>query len=203
MPKRIAAASIKWSVLYKACPPHQKKQLDILRTKYDIVMKNCFRLPAAAPKIYWAHFKRAILVPGMVDAFQKEYESMQIPYPTENVFSQIDEYEQSVKKHIEDFKKTSNQHINKYKKEINYIDSLIPYDQMTMEDYYDSFPQDAVKSYKPTFWPHLPEDQIGWKPPPEIKYTDQQIREMEELEKMKQDYLAEKKKKETKTDKKK
>lgn len=42
--------------------------------------------------------------------------------------------------------------------------SLIPYDQMTMEDYKEAYPDDSVDPInKPSFWPHNPEEQLGYK----------------------------------------
>lgn len=45
---------------------------------------------------------------------------------------------------------------------MSHLASLIPYDQMTMEDYRDAFPEDAIDPInKPTYWPHEPEDVPG------------------------------------------
>lgn len=39
---------------------------------------------------------------------------------------------------------------------------MLPYDQMTMEDFKDALPELAVDPInKPTFWPHTPEEQLG------------------------------------------
>lgn len=36
-----------------------------------------------------------------------------------------------------------------------------PYDEMTMEDFYDYFPENALKPLeRPTFWPHNEEEQL-------------------------------------------
>lgn len=44
-----------------------------------------------------------------------------------------------------------------------YLASLIPFDQMTMEDFKDAFPEQALDPiHKPTFWPHAPEDQLDY-----------------------------------------
>lgn len=41
-----------------------------------------------------------------------------------------------------------------------HLASLIPFDQMTMEDFRDAYPEIAFDPLnKPTFWPHNPEDQ--------------------------------------------
>lgn len=52
---------------------------------------------------------------------------------------------------------------NRYKKQLAYIESLIPYDQMTMEDFRDAHPDKALDPInKPTFWPHNPEEQLDY-----------------------------------------
>lgn len=52
----------------------------------------------------------------------------------------------------------------RYKKQLAYIASLIPFDQMTMEDFRDSYPDVAIDPInKPTFWPHNPEEQPDYK----------------------------------------
>lgn len=50
--------------------------------------------PENPPKIDWAAYKNKVPIPGMVDSFQKTYESMKIPYPQDTVSSKIDAQEQ-------------------------------------------------------------------------------------------------------------
>jgi F-type H+-transporting ATPase subunit d len=77
----------------------------------------------------------------MVDTFQKSYEALKVPYPADNYSAQVDQQKSSVQKEIEDFKKASNERIAQYEKSIAHLKSLLPYDQMTMEDYRDAFPE--------------------------------------------------------------
>lgn len=59
--------------------------------------------------------------------------------------------------------KTKLDTLSRYKKQLAHLASLIPYDQMTMEDYRDAFPEESLNPLeKPSFWPHLPEDQLGY-----------------------------------------
>lgn len=90
----------------------------------------------------------------MVDNFQKQYEAIKIPFPADNVTSQVEQQKAEVAKEIEEFKRASNDRISKLDKEISHLNSLLPYAQMTMEDFADAFPDQAVNPEKPTFWPH-------------------------------------------------
>lgn len=46
--------------------------------------------PEKPPAIDWATYKAKIAIPGLVDAFQKEYESLQIAYPADKVTPLVD-----------------------------------------------------------------------------------------------------------------
>lgn len=44
--------------------------------------------------------------------------------------------------------------------EIDALNSLLPFDQMTMEDFIDAYPSHGPDFLnRPTFWPHNPEEQ--------------------------------------------
>lgn len=61
---------------------------------------------------------------------------------------------------IEEFVKKSNENISTCTKEIDSIKSLLPFSEMTMEDFRDMYPEHALDPInKPTMWPHIPEVQ--------------------------------------------
>lgn len=66
---------------------------------------------------------------------------------------------------VQEYVKSSNARIADYQVEVNKLRSLLPYDQMTMEDFRDAFPDQALDPInRPTFWPHTPEEQPGGRP---------------------------------------
>lgn len=77
----------------------------------------------------------------MVESFQKQYEALKVPYPADTLSSQIDAQEVQVKADIASFTKESLERISKHQASIKHLESLLPYDQMTMEDYRDAFPE--------------------------------------------------------------
>lgn len=52
--------------------------------------------PEAPPKIDWTFYKKNIATPGLVDKFQKEYETYSVPYPADNYTSLIEAKEKEI-----------------------------------------------------------------------------------------------------------
>lgn len=52
--------------------------------------------PEAPPKIDWAYYKKNIALAGLVDKFQKDYESFAVPYPADKYTSQLEGQEKEL-----------------------------------------------------------------------------------------------------------
>ncbi|CAK1544841.1 unnamed protein product [Leptosia nina] len=166
MAKRISQSSVNWAALAERVPPNQKSNLSAFKMKSDAYLRRVLANPAEAPKINWNQYKAAITIPGMVENFQKQYEALKIPYPADTLTSQIDAQWVQIQKEIEAYVKESNANIEGYEKKIAETKALLPFDQMTMEDFRDAYPDMALDPInKPTFWPHGPEDQIDYVDP--------------------------------------
>ena len=162
--RRIAQTSINWSALAERVPPNQMPSFAAFKSKSDNYMRAVLANPENPPKIDWDQYQHLIPVKGLVDSFKKQYESLKVPYPADNVTAQVDSQAKETKANIDKFKCESEERICNFQKEIDHLKSLLPYEQMTMEDFRDSFPERALDPInRPTFWPHTPEDQLDYK----------------------------------------
>nr|XP_014094486.2 ATP synthase subunit d, mitochondrial [Bactrocera oleae]XP_014094487.2 ATP synthase subunit d, mitochondrial [Bactrocera oleae]XP_014094488.2 ATP synthase subunit d, mitochondrial [Bactrocera oleae]XP_014094489.2 ATP synthase subunit d, mitochondrial [Bactrocera oleae] len=158
--RRIAQTSINWAALAERVPANQKANFGAFKTKSDVYLRSVLANPENPPQINWAHYKQLIPVAGMVDTFQKQYEALKVPYPVDNVTPQVEAEIKETKTEIESFKKGSQSRIAQYQQNIDHLKQMLPYDQMTMEDYRDSFPEQALDPInRPSFWPHDAEEQ--------------------------------------------
>ena len=67
---------------------------------------------------------------------------------------------------VKQFIVESNGRIAKAQETIAKWDNVLPFEEMTLEDFNEAFPEKAfVPLKRPTFWPHTPEDQPGYKEP--------------------------------------
>lgn len=166
--RRISQSAVNWAGIAERVHPSQRLQFNTFKGKSDKYLRAVLANPEEAPKIDWAMYKKNVAVAGMVDSFQKSYEALKIPYPADNVSSQVDAQAKEVDSEIQKFVSDSNARIEGFKKELAHLNSLLPFSQMTMEDFRDSYPNEALDPInKPTYWPHTPEEQPGMEPPKE------------------------------------
>lgn len=169
--KRIAQSSVNWSALAERVPPLQKTNFIAFKSRADKYLRAVQANPEQSPKIDWSLYKNRVATPGLVDSFQKAYENLKIPYPADTLSAEVDNLRVQVKSQIENFKKDSESRIAKSQAEINRIKGLLPYAQMTMEDYDAAHPEDALDTLNnPTLWPHDAESQPGYVDPEEGKH---------------------------------
>jgi len=156
---RRAIKAINWSALAERIPETEKTAFAAFKAKSDQHLRRMNANPEIPPKLDWMYYKKNIPVPGLVDKFQKEYESFKVPYPVDKYTSEVEVQEKEVHAKIEKFINESNQRIATASKEIDRVKSLLPFTEMTMEDFRDSYPDIAINPDKPTIWPHTPEVQ--------------------------------------------
>ena len=73
--------AINWTEFAKKVPEAQQAAFRAFQRKHFDLVKKVNSLPAELPKIDWDKYRKGITVPGMVDEWQKAYESLDIPYP--------------------------------------------------------------------------------------------------------------------------
>lgn len=166
MSRKAAQSIINWKALAERVSPNQQPSYIAFKGKSESYLQKAHANPEVPPKLNWDFYKKNIGVEGMVKDFKSQYTALKIPYPEDTYTSDILKQEEKVQGEIESFKRSSKSRIKKHEKAIIHLESLIPFDQMTMEDYCEAFPDDAIDPIgRPTFWPHNPEEQLCYKKP--------------------------------------
>ncbi|XP_032685043.1 ATP synthase subunit d, mitochondrial-like [Odontomachus brunneus] len=157
---RRAIKAINWAALAERIPETEKAAFSAFKAKSDQHLQRMNAYPETIPKIDWAFYKKNIAMPALVDKFQKEYEAFSVPYPADKYTSVIEDEEKRILVEIENFIKKTNEKIGIANKDIEKIKSMLPFSEMTMEDFRDAYPKYALDPInRPTIWPHTPEFQ--------------------------------------------
>nr|XP_033335762.1 ATP synthase subunit d, mitochondrial-like [Megalopta genalis] len=151
---RKAIRAIDWAAIIERMGDLEKNQLAAFKIRSDKYLRRMAASPESPPKLDWAYYKKNISTPGLVDKFQKEYEAFSIAYPADKYTAQIDTEEKEEKKDIEQIIIECDEAIVELEKEITKINGMLPFEEMTMEDFTILYPEQSINPDKPTMWPH-------------------------------------------------
>nr|XP_006635372.2 PREDICTED: ATP synthase subunit d, mitochondrial [Lepisosteus oculatus] len=92
----------------------------------------------------------------MVDEFEKKFSALKVPEPVDTQNSKIDAQEQESNKIAALYIEASKARVEQYEKELEKFKNMIPFDQMTIEDLNETFPETKLDKEKYPYWPHKP-----------------------------------------------
>ncbi|XP_053152622.1 ATP synthase subunit d, mitochondrial [Hemicordylus capensis] len=154
--RRVALKAIDWLAFAERVPPNQKPMFNALKTRSDALSAKLSSLPETPPAIDWAYYKTAIAKAGLVDEFEQKFKALKVPEPKDTQSAKIDVEEKEADKSAAAYVQESKNRIAQYEKELQKFKNMIPFDQMTMDEYYEAFPETRLDKEKYPYWPHKP-----------------------------------------------
>ncbi|XP_060108752.1 ATP synthase subunit d, mitochondrial [Heteronotia binoei] len=154
--RRAALKAIDWVAFAERVPPNQKTMFNALKTRSDALSAKLASLPESPPDIDWAFYKRVVAKPGMVDEFEKKYKAFKVPEPVDNETVKIETQEQEANKSAASYIQASKARVDQFEKELQKLKSMIPFEEMTYDDYYEAFPETKPDKEKYPYWPYRP-----------------------------------------------
>ncbi|KAI9557818.1 hypothetical protein GHT06_014567 [Daphnia sinensis] len=165
--KRIAQSAVNWSAMAEKVSESQRPMFNAFKLKSDQYLRRVMANPEKPPAIDWAYYQARVAVPGLVESFKKQYEALKVPYPVDKVTAQVDAQEKEAEIAIKEFIAQSNRRVAEAEAELKKWSSVLPFGQMTMEDFAEAFPEQAWNAAKPTYWPH---DEASQQPPAKVEH---------------------------------
>lgn len=163
--KRVATSAVDWLKFAELVPKNQKDAFRAFKAKSDSLIARVHKNSEALPAIDWSMYKARLANPALVDQFQQQYAKVAVNYPKDpnNVKAQIDADEKAAQAVMTTEVAAANGAIANYKGVLAKIDSVPPLNEMTVEMYYEYFPDQALDPVnKPSFWPHSKATQPGF-----------------------------------------
>ncbi|XP_035511599.1 ATP synthase subunit d, mitochondrial [Morone saxatilis] len=154
--KRAALKSIDWLAFAERVPPNQRTMFNSLKTRSDAISAKLASLPEKPPAIDWSYYRSAVAKAGMVDEFEKKFNTLTVPEPVDTQTALINAQEAEANKSAAAYIEASKACVAKYQKELDKFKNMIPFDQMTIEDLNDTFPETKLDKEKYPYWPHKP-----------------------------------------------
>ncbi|KAJ8246253.1 hypothetical protein GJAV_G00265510 [Gymnothorax javanicus] len=154
--RRAALKAIDWMAFAERVPPNQRAMFNGLKTRSDAIAAKLRSLPEKPAAIDWNFYKSAVANVAMVEEFQAKFSALSIPEPVDTETSKIDAQEQEANKSALAYIEESKARITAYERQLEKFRNMIPFDQMTIEDLNETFPETKLDKEKYPYWPHKP-----------------------------------------------
>ncbi|KAL4659225.1 ATP synthase subunit d, mitochondrial [Arapaima gigas] len=154
--RRATLKAIDWMAFAERVPPNQRNMFNNLKTRSDAIAAKLATLPEKPASIDWNYYRSVVAKAGMVDEFEKKFNALKVPYPVDTQTASIDLQEQEANKSAIAYVDGSKARIRQYEMELQKFKDMIPYDQMTIEDLNEMFPETKLDKEKHPYWPHRP-----------------------------------------------
>ncbi|XP_056310189.1 ATP synthase subunit d, mitochondrial [Danio aesculapii] len=154
--RRAAVKAIDWLAFAERVPPNQRAMFNSLKTRSDAISAKLASLSEKPATINWSHYRAVVAKAGMVDEFEKKFAGLTVPEPVDTQTAKIDAQEQEANKSAAAYLEASKARIAEYEKELEKFRNMIPFDQMTIEDLNNTFPETKLDKQKYPYWPYKP-----------------------------------------------
>eukprot|EP01135_Chromosphaera_perkinsii_P005583 Nk52_evm2s354 gene=Nk52_evmTU2s354 len=144
-----------WSGLVHKLPEAARPELAVLRAKYTDLQSKLETLPDKKPEINWAYFKSVISAPGIVERYQKEFDSLNVPKPENKALANIEKNEAEFKKQGEQARENTMKMIADLEAKLNAIHAERPLDELTVDEVLAANPawkKEAEEKLKDNRW---------------------------------------------------
>lgn len=152
--RRMAVTAIDWVAFAERVPPNQRSMFNSLKTRTDAIAAKLNSLPEKPALIDWSHYKIAVANKGMVDEFEKKFSALTVPMPVDTQTSTINAQEAEANVGALAYIEASKARIEQYETRLEKFKNMIPFDQMTIDDLNDTFPETKLDKVKYPYWPH-------------------------------------------------
>nr|XP_043883470.1 ATP synthase subunit d, mitochondrial [Solea senegalensis] len=154
--RRVSLKAVDWLAFAERVPPNQRGMFNALKTRSDAISAKLASLPETPATIDWNLYRTTVAKAGMVDEFEKKFKALQIPQPVDTQTSAINAQEAEANKSATVYVAESKARVAQFEKELDKFKNMIPFDQMTIEDLNETFPETKLDKVKHPYWPHKP-----------------------------------------------
>ncbi|RWS14675.1 ATP synthase subunit d: mitochondrial-like protein [Dinothrombium tinctorium] len=152
--RRITKSAVDWAKFARLVPESDRAQFAAFKARSDGYLRKMMSYPENPPPIDWNAYRATIANKSVVDELEKSYKAVSVPYPKDTLSATVDEQEKEAEKIAAEFCEWSECKVKEAEVLLYKFKVMIPYDQMTEEEFALTFPDWVNRIENASVWPH-------------------------------------------------
>ncbi|XP_028395564.1 ATP synthase subunit d, mitochondrial-like [Dendronephthya gigantea] len=124
-----------WIKIATKVPAAARGEFSGFRSRHESIKTRLESLSAKPDPIDWAFYKQHVSKPGFVEAFEKSFAGVKVPYPEDTMSPAINDEEKEFGKKCVEVMQETNSNISSLKEELAQLKALKPFEEMTSDEY--------------------------------------------------------------------
>uniref|UniRef100_H2ZQZ5 ATP synthase subunit d, mitochondrial n=1 Tax=Ciona savignyi TaxID=51511 RepID=H2ZQZ5_CIOSA len=146
--------AIEWGKILERTRPDMKSTISAFKGKSDNIFNNYVKAKELNLDIDWEHYRSAVANKSLVTDFEKQYKAFQVPKPVDTKSKVLEEKSVKDAEAVKKFLADTEDNLAEVMMTVDRLNSLPPFEQMTLDDIFEQFPQVKPDHVKYPSWPH-------------------------------------------------
>lgn len=149
--KRVGQRVVDWTKLASSIPAEARSDFLAFRGRYEARKARMNAYPEVPEAIDWSFYKSNIARPGFVEGFEKQFNSLKIPYPKDTTSDLLAEQHKDIEAEAKEAIKNSKEEAIRLKGELHKLETAKSYEDMSIDEYLEDKPELREKIDKDTY----------------------------------------------------
>ncbi|XP_002126529.2 ATP synthase peripheral stalk subunit d, mitochondrial-like [Ciona intestinalis] len=146
--------AVEWGKILERTRPDMKSTIGAFKAKSDGIFNNYVKSKDVKLDIDWAYYQSAVANKTLVADFEKQFKAYKVPKPVDTKSKELEDKTAKDTEAVKKFLQETEENLTEVMMTVDRLNSLPPFEQMTVDDIFENFPQVKPDYKKIPHWPH-------------------------------------------------
>uniref|UniRef100_F6PM15 ATP synthase subunit d, mitochondrial n=1 Tax=Ciona intestinalis TaxID=7719 RepID=F6PM15_CIOIN len=146
--------AVEWGKILERTRPDMKSTIGAFKAKSDGIFNNYVKSKDVKLDIDWAYYQSAVANKALVADFEKQFKAYKVPKPIDTKSKELEDKTAKDNEAVKKFLQETEENLTEVMMTVDRLNSLPPFEQMTIDDIFENFPQVKPDYKKIPHWPH-------------------------------------------------
>ncbi|XP_046855551.1 ATP synthase subunit d, mitochondrial-like [Xenia sp. Carnegie-2017] len=133
--RQVGKHVVDWVKIATKIPQAARGEFSGFRSRHEAIKSRLETFTEKPEPIDWEFYKQHVAKPGFVEAFEKAFSAVKVPYPQDTKSAAIKKDEIGYENSCIEVMKETNKNIANLKEELAQLKALKPFEEMTSDEY--------------------------------------------------------------------